>query len=150
VDAAHDRPWPVRGHLPRTDHRAHVVGDLLVHAPARLQTFRTQAQDLDEQGAHQQRVAGHASQVGADRTFHLLLPVVGRIDGLPQHLQRVAAGGFVEGDEALGLVAEVLVEGAARHAGLAHDVGDGRVGVALLRHRLRHATQQPPAVLLRG
>ncbi|MNT79100.1 hypothetical protein D3C72_2184030 [compost metagenome] len=68
------------------------------------------------------------------------------VDGATQHSQCVGACGLVQRREAFGLVGKVLVEGAARHTGLSHDVGDGGVGIAFGRHGACHAFLQSGAV----
>ena len=73
------------------------------------------------------------------------MPVRGRGGCAPRHRLRpgALACGLVGGDEAVLDVLEVLVEGAARHAGERHDVGDRDLRVALLRDGARDRVQHP-------
>ena len=144
------RPLQPRGSAPGIDHIEHEIGHLVVHAAPRCQAGGPEAENLDEQRAQQHRVLGQAAQVGAQGLVHLGLPVARRVDGFPQHAQAAEAGGFVQRDQGRGLAVELLVEGAARHARLAHDVGDGGVGIALGRHAMGQPVQQPVAVVVGG
>jgi hypothetical protein len=123
------------------------VGDLVVHPAPHHQARHAQAQDLDEQRAQQHRVLRKVVEVRRHGLLDLRVPGLRGVEGLAHGLQREAAGGFVERDQALGLGAEVFVESAARDGGLAHDVGDGGLGVALGGHGVRHALEQPRIVL---
>src|SRR4051794_12610832 len=111
------------------------------------------------QGARPGR--GQLHEVGAGERGALLPPAQG--DGrAPAHrpppgvlgpegeelVEHLAGELVAQCEEAVGLVAEQLVERVARHAGGGHHRGDGRRGVAVLGDALEHRGQQPLA--LRG
>ncbi len=127
-------------------HIQHQVGQLLVGAAARGQARGAQAQNVDEQGAQQHRVTRQHAKVGGHGLLHLGLPVAVRVNGSAQHRDCIAAGRLIQCGQALGFVGKIFIKGTARHAGFAHDVGNGGVGIALGGHCARHALQEAGAV----
>jgi len=96
------------------------------------------------------RVSG-TRDAGAQRLCNASIQgpgVLSGIDGSAQHRNRVATGRLVQRGQALGLVGKIFIKGAARHAGLAHDVGNGGVGIALGGHGAGHAFEQAGAVFV--
>ncbi|MDT4885402.1 hypothetical protein FQZ97_1216340 [compost metagenome] len=67
---------------------------------------------------------------------------------LAQSAQRRGTGRPVQGQETRLLAVEVLVETAFGHAGLAHDVGDGRGRQAFVCRHGRHGAHHALAVLV--
>ena len=124
------------GHAVRGLELTHPVGVAVAHPLAQLERRRPGGGDLDQEHARERRLRGEPAQVRVDPGAGARKPVgVCGVLRRPHVLQQLVAGRLVRGQEAVELVAEVLVEGLLRDAGVADDVVDGGGGVALLGDR---------------
>ena len=128
--------------LPAIDDAQHEAGNLKVYPPTCSQTLCAQAQDFDEQGAHQGRILLHAAKVSSQRNFDLRLPFMRRVNRLAEHPQGVVAGSLVQRNQAIGLGDKTFVKRAFGDARFAHDVRHRGVGITLCGDTESHAFQQ--------